>query len=137
MGAKFSIVWPKRAYQRRRYELIQMLDCVLCERRVDSGRPSTQIVCRLGTIAEDKTNDIAAQESFWHQVSSKLGKMVRFKPRDLDEIESLVAQKVPHVLPQASLITVTPQDAALPLPRPGKRPPPPTGPYVPSKSYTV
>jgi hypothetical protein len=138
MADRFSVCWPRRAFQRRRHEVIQLLDCVLCERKLDTGRPSTQVICRLGTIPEAKLGDIAAQEAFWHQVSSKLGKMVRFKPRDLDEIEALIAEKVPHVLPQAVLLAnVEPQDAPNALPTPGLRPTPPGSPYRKPVSYTV
>jgi hypothetical protein len=100
MAPKFSVCWPRRAFQRRRHETVQLLDCVLCERKIDTGRPSMQIICKLASIPEDKCEDIAAQELFWRHASARLGRMSRLY-RDLDQIEGLIMARVPRPLPQA------------------------------------
>jgi hypothetical protein len=45
---------------------------------------------------------IAAREKFWHDVSARLGRLYRLTDRDLDEIETCIAERVgPKPLPEA------------------------------------
>src|SRR5690349_17149064 len=98
---KFDIAWPRRVFQRRRRGEVWLIEAVLLERKLLGDKPSMQIVCRLACIDEAKTGDISAQDKFWHDVSARLGRMSRLSDRDLDEIEALLAKRVPRPLPEA------------------------------------
>jgi hypothetical protein len=96
MTQKFDIAWPRKFFQRRRHEGIWLIDAVLLERKLGvDGKPTMQIVAKLASINEDRTDALDARERFWHDASSRLGRMTRLTDRDLDEIEALIAARIP------------------------------------------
>jgi hypothetical protein len=98
---KFDIAWPRRCFQRRQNEAVWLIEAVLLERKLLGDKPSMQIVCKLAVIDESKTGDISAADKFWADASARLGRMSRLNDRDLDEIEAVLARRVPRPLPQA------------------------------------
>jgi hypothetical protein len=102
---KFDIAWPRRYFQRHRHEETWLLEAVLCERRLLDGRPQMQTICRLPSIPEEHANPdgvVEVRDAFWHNARTRLGRLYRLTDRDLDEIEALLAQRVPKPQPVPS-----------------------------------
>jgi hypothetical protein len=106
----FQISWQRKHVQSRSrtrdYEQ-WFVEAHLIERKLVDGRPQMQLVCRLASISEVHANSegaIAAREQFWSYAAARLGRLTRLSDRDLDEIEQLIARRVPKPspLPQAA-----------------------------------
>jgi hypothetical protein len=54
-----------------------------------------RIVGRLARILEDELDDVAARDQFWRDASRKLGKLRRLSATDIDDIERLLAKRIP------------------------------------------
>jgi hypothetical protein len=96
----FEIAWNRRrlAWQHReRAPWVQ--DAILLKRVLLEGRPQIKIVCRVAAVIEDRLNDPAEHDRFWHVARARLGKMLRLSPRDRDEIEEMIAQRIPMPVP--------------------------------------
>jgi hypothetical protein len=99
---KFEIAWPRKFFQRRRNEGVWLLEATLLERKILDGKPRMQIVCRLATIDEEHVSTDGAveiREAFWHAAQARLGRLYRLTDRDLDEIETQLAARVPKPMP--------------------------------------
>jgi hypothetical protein len=55
-------------------------------------------------VIEDRLNDPAERERFWSVARARLGKVHRLSPRDRDEIDGMIAQRItmPVVAGQAA-----------------------------------
>jgi hypothetical protein len=71
----------------------------LCERTLIEGKPALRIIARLARILEDELDDVAARDQFWRDARRKLGKLRRLQPRDLGQIETLLAKRIPKPTP--------------------------------------
>jgi hypothetical protein len=69
----------------------------LCERTLIERKPALRIIARLAKILEDELDDVAARDQFWRDARRKLGKLRRLQPRDIAEIEHLLAKRIPDV----------------------------------------
>ena len=49
-----------------------------------------------------RPGEIAACEKFWTDARARLGRLYRLTDRDLDEIEALLAKKIPKPVPIAA-----------------------------------
>jgi hypothetical protein len=88
-----------------------LLEATLLERRLLDGKPQMQIICKLAAIDEEHANEngaIEAREKFWHDARARLGRLYRLTDRDLDEIEALLARRVPRPQPMPPPATVRP-----------------------------
>jgi hypothetical protein len=93
----FDIAWNRRAaHQWRKHADAFVIEAVLTERALLDGRPAIKVVCRIATIDEDRVDDIGAADRFWHAARERLGRLHRLSGRDVDEIEALIALKVPR-----------------------------------------
>jgi hypothetical protein len=88
-----------------------MTEAILLERVLIEGRPQMRIVARIAAINEDRTEEIGEQDYFWHQARRRLGKMRRLEQRDIGEIETLLAKRIPKPIPTA----VTPPARSHPI----------------------
>jgi len=100
MSDKFSIAWNRAFRCHRRGNEVWEIEAILCERVVLAGRPRLKIVCRVACIDEDRTGEVGPCETFWHDARARLGRLYRLSDRDLDEIEALLARKVPRPQPE-------------------------------------
>jgi hypothetical protein len=107
MSQRFDVAWPRRYLERRKHST-WLVEAVLLERKLVAGRPSLQLVCRLACIDEDRTGEIAAQEKFWYDARARLGRLSRLSDRDLDEIEALLAKRIPRPAPANATPTARP-----------------------------
>jgi hypothetical protein len=97
----FDIAWNRRrlAWRHHRERAPWVQDAILLERMLLGDRPQLKIVCRIASISEDRLTDPAEHDRFWHVARARLGKFHRLSPRDCDEIESALANKVPKPVP--------------------------------------
>jgi hypothetical protein len=96
----FEICWNRRRFLewRRDPENAPLLiEAILLERVLLDGRPQLEIVGRLAAIDEDRTDEAAARDLFWRDARRTLGKLRRLSPRDICQIEILLAQRIPKV----------------------------------------
>ena len=106
----FDICWNRRRFLewRRDPENAPLLiEAILLERVLLDGRPQFEIVARLAAIDEDRTDEAAARDLFWRDARRKLGKLRRLSPRDIWQIEILLAQRIPKGAP-APAVTIRP-----------------------------
>ena len=93
----FEIAWNRRRLARRQHgeraPLVQ--DAILLERVLLEGRPQLKIVFRVASVIEDRLNDPAERERFWSVARARLGKLHRLSSRDRDEIEGMIAGRIP------------------------------------------
>jgi hypothetical protein len=93
----FDVVWNRRAaHQWRKHADAFVTEAVLTERALLDGRPAIKIVARIASIDEDRIDDVGAADRFWHAARRRLGKLHRLSGRDRDDIEALLAAKVPR-----------------------------------------
>ena len=76
---------------------------VLCERVLLEGRPSIKVVCQIARYIEDRQDDLAEREFFWSQARKRLGRMSRLKPRDIWQIETLLAKRIPKAKSEGNI----------------------------------
>jgi hypothetical protein len=92
----FEIAWNRRRLARRehgeRAPLVQ--DAILLE-RVLGDRPHLKIVFRVASVIEDRQNDPAERDRFWSSARARLGRLPRLSSRDRDEIEGMIAGRIP------------------------------------------
>ena len=106
----FEICWNRRRFLewRRDPENAPLLiEAILLERVLLDGRPQLEIVARLAAIDEDRTDEAAARDLFWRDARRKLGKLRRLSPRDIWQVEIMLAMRVPRAAP-AHPVTVAP-----------------------------
>jgi hypothetical protein len=99
MSSRFDLAWPRKRLEWQRRET-WMIEAVLLERVLLAGQPQLKIVCRIAAIDEDLIDDPAARDPFWHSARARLGRLSRLQPRDCDEIERLLAKRVPKPVPR-------------------------------------
>jgi hypothetical protein len=99
----FEIAWPRKHVEwRGRPRENWLVEAVLLERRLFNGRPQMQLVCRLASISEDHAHAdgaVEVREKFWADASRRLSRLSRLSDRDIDEIEALLARRVPKPSP--------------------------------------
>jgi hypothetical protein len=92
----FEIAWNRRRLARRRHgeraPLVQV--AILLERALLEGRPQLKIVCRVASVIEDRLNDFAKRDAFGPS-RARLGKLHRLSLSDRDEIEGMIAGRIP------------------------------------------
>ena len=94
----FEICWNRRRFLewRRNPENVPMLiEAILLERVLLEGSPQLEIVAWLAAIDEDRTDEAAARGLFWRDARRKLGKLRRLSPRDIWQVEILLAKRIP------------------------------------------
>jgi hypothetical protein len=94
----FEICWNRRRFLewRRNPENAPLLiEAILLERVLLDGSPQLEIVARLAAIDEDRTDEAAARDLFWRDARRKLGKLRRLSPRDIWQVEILLAKRIP------------------------------------------
>jgi hypothetical protein len=94
----FEICWNRRRFLewRRDPENAPLLiEAILLERVRLDGRPQLEIVARLAAIDEDRTDEAAARDLFWRDARRTLGKLRRLSPRDIWQIEIMLAKRIP------------------------------------------
>ncbi|MGY8682470.1 hypothetical protein Q2941_32540 [Bradyrhizobium sp. UFLA05-153] len=106
----FDVVWNRRhlEWRHRPENAPWIVECILLERTLLDGKPQMRIIGRLAAIDEDRVGEAHAQEAFWSQARRKLGKLRRLQPRDIDDIEALLAKRVPRPAPATTAPTVHP-----------------------------
>jgi hypothetical protein len=67
-----------------------------------------RILKRLAGILEDELDNPANVDQFWFDARRKLGKLRRLNPRDIWQIELLIAARIPRPVPTAVTPTVRP-----------------------------
>ncbi|MFH0297219.1 hypothetical protein AAFX91_08245 [Bradyrhizobium sp. 31Argb] len=99
----FEIAWTRRtSHQWRKHADDWVVEATLTERAIVGDKPALKVVCRLAVIAEDKLDDIAERDAFWHQARARLGRLQRLDGRDIDDIEMQLAKRVPRPAPATS-----------------------------------
>jgi hypothetical protein len=94
----FEICWNRRRFLewRRNPENAPLLiEAILLERVLLDGSPQLEIVARLAAIDEDRTDEAAARDLFWRDARRRLGKLRRLSPREIWQVEILLAQRIP------------------------------------------
>lgn len=108
----FEIAWNRRRLAGREHNerapLVQ--DAILLKRVLLEGRPALKIVCCVASVIEDRLNDPAERDRFWHVAGARLSKLHRLSPRDRDEIEGMIAGRIPMpVAGEPSRRVITPR----------------------------
>jgi hypothetical protein len=94
----FEICWSRRRFLewRRNPENAPLLiEAILLERVLLDGSPQLEIVTWLAAIDEDRTDEAAARDLFWRDARRKLGKLRRLSPRDIWQVEIMLAMRIP------------------------------------------
>ena len=93
----FEIAWNRRRLARCQHgeHAPLVLDAILVERALLDGRPQLKIVCRVASVIEDRLNHPAERDRFWSVAHARLGKLHRLSSRDRDEIEGMIAGRIP------------------------------------------
>jgi hypothetical protein len=94
----FEICWSRRRFLewRRNPENAPLLiEAILLERVLLDGRPQLEIVAPLAAIDENRTDEAAARDLFWRDARRKLGKLRRLSPRDIWQVEIMLAMRIP------------------------------------------
>jgi hypothetical protein len=73
-----------------------LIEAILLQRILLEGHPQLRIIGWLARIREDELDAPYARDRFWSDAQYKLGKCRRLSPRDRDEIERLLAVRVPR-----------------------------------------
>jgi len=98
----FEICWNRRRFLEWRRDPENaplVIEAILLERVLLDGRPQLEIVARLAAIDEDRSDEAAARDLFWRDARRKLGKLRRLSPRDIWQVEILLAERVPKPKP--------------------------------------
>jgi len=96
----FDIAWTRRvAHQWRTKADDWVIEATLTERVLLGGKPAIKVICRIAAIDEDKIDEEAARDRFWHAARARLGKLYRLDGHARDGIERLLALKVPRPAP--------------------------------------
>ena len=97
MITSFDVCWNRAwlTWYRRSESAPFRLEAILCERTLIEGKPALRIIARLARILEEELENPASCNQFWRDASRKLGKLRRLDQRDIGQIESLLAKKMP------------------------------------------
>jgi hypothetical protein len=97
----FEIAWNRRRLAGRplKERASWVKDAILLERVLVEDEPQLKIVSRVASVVEDRLNDPAERDHFWRVARARLGKVHRLTGRDRDEIERIIARKVPKPVP--------------------------------------
>ena len=97
--SSFDVCWNRTwlTWYRRSESAPLRLEATLCERRLIEGKPALRIIARLAGILEEEIDRAIARDQFWRDAKRKLGKLRRLGSRDIAEIESLLAKRIPDV----------------------------------------
>jgi hypothetical protein len=95
--SSFSVCWNRtRLEWRKQSERASWVqEAVLCERVLLEGKPTLRIVCRIARVFEDRIDETSERDRFWHAASHRLGRLRRLSGRDIWQIESEIAKRVP------------------------------------------
>jgi len=95
--SSFDVCWNRTwlTWYRRSESAPLRLEATLCERRLIEGKPALRIVGRLAGILEDELDNPASRDQFWRDASRKLGKLRRLDQRDIGQIETMLAKRIP------------------------------------------
>jgi hypothetical protein len=63
------------------------------------GKPALRIIARLARILEEELENPASRDQFWRDASRKLGKLRRLDQRDIGQIETMLAKRIPRAVP--------------------------------------
>jgi hypothetical protein len=94
----FEICWNRRRsleWRRDPKNAPLLIEAILLERVLLDGGPQLEIVARLAAIDEDRTDEAAARDLFWRDARRKLGKLRRLSPRDIWQVEIMLAMRIP------------------------------------------
>jgi hypothetical protein len=102
----YDLAWNRTrlTWSRRSEAAPWQLECILLERTLIEHRSALRIVARLAGILEDKVDNPASRDQFWHDARRKLGKLRRLSRSDIWQIEALISARIAKpvaVLPQA------------------------------------
>jgi len=94
--SSFDVCWNRTwlTWYRRSESAPLRLEAILCERRLIEGT-ALRIVGRLAGILEDELDNPASRDQFWRDASRKLGKLRRLDQRDIGQIETMLAKRIP------------------------------------------
>jgi hypothetical protein len=97
----FDVCWNRTwlTWYRRSESVPFRLEAILCERTLIEGKPALRIIARLASILEDEVDNPASRDKFWHDAGSKLGKLRRLDQRDIRQIETMLAKRIPRAVP--------------------------------------
>jgi hypothetical protein len=95
--SSFDVCWNRTwlTWYRRSESAPLRLEAILCERTLIEGKPALRIVGRLAGILEDELDNPASRDQFWRDASRKLGKLRRLNQRDIGQIETMLAKRIP------------------------------------------
>ena len=85
------LVWSKRSERTAPWAV----ECILFERTLIEGKPALRFIARLAKILEDELDNPASRDQFWRDASRKLGKLRRLDQRDIGQIETMLAKRIP------------------------------------------
>ena len=88
---KSWLVWSKRSERAAPWAV----ECILFERTLIEGKPALRFIARLAKILEDELDNPASRDQFWRDASRKLGKLRRLDQRDIGQIETMLAKRIP------------------------------------------
>jgi hypothetical protein len=99
--SSFSICWNRvRLEWRKHAERARWAqEAVLCERVLIEGKPMLRIVCQIARVFEDRIDDASERDRFWHAARHRLGRLRRLSARDVWQVESEIAKRVPKPEP--------------------------------------
>ena len=99
--SSFSICWNRVRLEWRRHteSAAWAQEAILCERVLLEGKPTLRIVCRIARVFEDRINEASERDLFWHAARQRLGRLRRLSARDVWQIESEIAKRVPKPQP--------------------------------------
>ena len=85
------LVWSKRSERTAPWAV----ECILFERTLIEGKPALRFIARLAKILEDELNNPASRDQFCRDARRKLGKLRRLDHRDIGQIETMLAKRIP------------------------------------------
>ena len=69
-----------------------LMEAILLERVLLDGRPQLKSSRGLPAIDENRIDEAAARDLFWRDARRNLGKLRRLSPRDIWQVEILLAE---------------------------------------------
>jgi hypothetical protein len=103
----FDVCWNRRRLQWRHHSERApfIAECVLMERVLLAGQPQVKVICKVASVIEDRIDDPGEADRFWDAARRRLGRLQRLTGRDRDDIERLLAAKVPRPVPKPPAVT--------------------------------
>ena len=95
--SSFDVCWNRTwlTWYRRSESAPFRLEAILCERTLIEGKPALRIIARLARILEEELENPASCDQFWRDARRKLGKLRRLDQRDIGQIETMLAKRIP------------------------------------------